>query len=214
MVGNCRGYQYKEVASGSIVGRLTVSHICGKSKQGNFWFCHCECGNTVEVLASSLNSGLKQSCGCLAAEPKTIKHGMSKTPTYNSWFAMKSRCNNPKNEYYHLYGGRGISYTKEWDDFESFLKDMGERPEGHTLDRVDVNRDYSKENCRWADSKTQARNTRKQLAEGCGVYWRGDHQRWCTSIGVDGKLVHLGSFKTREEAQAVRKRAEEELWKN
>ena len=82
--------------------------------------------------------------------------------TYNSWKAMKQRCSNPNNKNYNLYGGRGITYCDSWKSFVNFLKDMGDRPENTTLDRIDPDGDYEPSNCRWADSKVQALNKRKK----------------------------------------------------
>ncbi len=93
-----------------------------------------------------------------------IKHGHStrkgNSPTYNSWNMMKKRCNNPKATGYEYYGGRGIHVCERWNKFENFLEDMGIRPEGTTLDRIDPDKDYSPENCRWADKQTQMNNQR------------------------------------------------------
>lgn len=105
------------------------------------------------------------------------KHGYAKTPTYKSWLSMRSRCLNEKAEQFPNYGGRGISVCKEWgESFEAFIEDMGERPEGTTLDRIDPNGNYEPNNCRWASPKEQAANKR------CNVK---------TLIG--GKLMTLSS---------------------
>lgn len=88
-------------------------------------------------------------------------HGLSGSGTYGSWLAMKKRCLNPKSKGFHNYGGRGILFCKRWRDFSKFVKDMGERPSGRTLDRVNVNGGYSPKNCRWATISEQNSNKRK-----------------------------------------------------
>ena len=92
------------------------------------------------------------------------KHGYGinrgKNPTYRSWESMKYRCDNPSYHFYAAYGGRGIKYCERWKEFKNFLEDMGERPDGMTLDRIDVNKNYEPKNCRWADAKTQRANRR------------------------------------------------------
>jgi hypothetical protein len=92
------------------------------------------------------------------------KHGHAtklRSPTYNSWRAMLQRCKNPKHDRYQYYGGRGVTVHAEWTKFENFLKDMGERPDGKTLDRIETNGNYEPGNCRWATKKQQERNKRE-----------------------------------------------------
>ena len=87
-----------------------------------------------------------------------VKHGMCDTPTYNSWRAMKERCTNPNNSHYKHYGGRGITIFPKWLEFTGFWEDMGTRPEGYSLERIDNDKDYHPDNCKWADEYEQAAN--------------------------------------------------------
>ena len=110
---------------------------------------------------------------------------LSDIPEYNVWTDMKSRCNNPNDSAYHNYGKRGISVCKEWkDDFNKFLTDMGERPEGFQLDRIDNSKGYSRENCRWIDRKTNNRNRRNTRRETINGESR-TMMEWSEESGVD-----------------------------
>lgn len=91
---------------------------------------------------------------------RRITHGMSKTPTYRSWWDMKKRCEKPSFKQWSDYGGRGITYCQRWSLFENFLDDMGAAPKGHTLERINVDGNYDADNCRWATMKAQGRNRR------------------------------------------------------
>jgi len=92
---------------------------------------------------------------------RSLTHGQSHTPTYTSWYAMKQRCSNPNNKVYKYYMERGIDFCERWRKFENFLEDMGPRPEGKTLDRIDNDKGYSIENCRWATHSEQRINQRR-----------------------------------------------------
>lgn len=151
-----------------VFGRLTVvSRATNKGRRVAF-NCVCQCGQTVQIVAFNLVSGDTKSCGCLVKDTKpNLKHGLcrrnNRHPLYATWRSMKDRCQNPSNEHFSSYGGRGISVCERWDNsFPNFLLDMGDRPtEQHSLDRVDNDAGYSPENCRWATSQDQALNRRQ-----------------------------------------------------
>jgi len=138
------------------------------SKKRVHWICKCTCGNEVLVATYNLTGGVTKSCGCLKLEifcKKITTHGQSKrkmhTETYNTWAGMRKRCNTPSCMSYKYYGGKGIKVCDRWNNFKLFFEDMGEKPEGkYSLDRIDNNGGYSKDNCRWADAKTQCNNKR------------------------------------------------------
>lgn len=149
-----------------VFSRLTVVERF-RSRNGRVtWLCRCECGKLHEAVSHALTSGHTKSCGCWKEErnistPESHGHAKRgfKSPTYYSWSAMWTRCTNPRVKSFKDYGGRGIRVCDRWQDFENFLVDMGERPEGRTLDRKNVNGDYEPSNCRWATRKEQAMNT-------------------------------------------------------
>lgn len=152
--------------TGKNYGYLTVvsktsDNISGRS----LWNCICKCGNTLVVKSNSLRTGNTKSCGCYHKErviETSITHGMTGTKIYRAWTNMKRRCDDESNDFYKDYGGRGITYCTRWKDFVCFYDDMIPNYfDGASLERVDVNGNYCKDNCTWIDLKDQAKNRRK-----------------------------------------------------
>lgn len=157
--------------TGHRYGRLTVVRRAENSKHRHTrWECLCDCGTTTVVDSPSLATGNSTSCGCLFTEQlleRNTKHGRAGSPsegsTYSVWMSMRGRCNNHRHVSYPYYGGRGIKVCPRWDCFEAFLEDMGERPEGMSIERLDVNGDYCPENCVWIPLIEQNKNTRRNV---------------------------------------------------
>jgi hypothetical protein len=151
--------------AGKQIGRLVVIRRVpnvGRRAEVPAWLCRCACGTEIIVRGYNLRSGTSTSCGCRARELSSIrstKHKAKGTPEHNSWRGMRERCLNPNSNHWASYGGRGISFDPEWNDFLVFLRDMGPRPPGSSLERIDNNKPYCKANCTWATPAEQQRNT-------------------------------------------------------
>lgn len=146
---------------GSRYGRLLVVGRAPNDYQRRaVWICQCDCGSTRNVAGGDLRRG-RVSCGCIGIESRT-RHGHAAggiSPEYKSWRAMLARCHTETATGYAAYGGRGITVCERWrEDFRHFLADMGPRPPGTSIDRIDGSKGYEPSNCRWATRLEQSRN--------------------------------------------------------
>lgn len=193
MAGRKRNRGLKDY-SGQRFGRLTaLALVERRDDNDHIWRFACECGNTKDARIKSVRSGHTTSCGCAFRDmmiERNTTHGMSRqlASTYRSWKDMRSRCLNQNDFDYADYGGRGIAVCERWKDFAAFVADMGKRPGGRTLDRINVNGDYEPGNCRWADPKMQANNKRSNHV----IEYRGETKtlsQWCDVFGIEPSKV-------------------------
>ncbi len=178
-------------------GRLTVlEEVPERAPDRRIRFkCQCDCGRTWVTAGSNLRRGYTRSCGCLSSDVTSEFNKETKSklvegvatrhhPLFGTWVAMKQRCYNPKHTYYEYYGGKGVKVCERWvDSFANFVEDMGERPDGYTLDRVDGGEEYSPDNCRWADWNTQGLN-KKSVKK---IEYRGETltlNEWSQRLGI------------------------------
>jgi len=187
------GVKLTAALPGERFGRLVVM----SAPDGKTRTCRCDCGTETTVLPCNLTSGNTSSCGCLRREEERtrgITHGATAGGTwsraYSVWHSMLQRCLNPNNPNWSRYGGRGITVCERWrSSFQAFLEDMGEPPSGMSLNRVDNDGPYAKENCEWATDEAQARNKRgnRQLTFG------GRTQplaAWAEELGIPYYTLH------------------------
>lgn len=182
-----------------IVVKRADDYVSPSGRRCVRWNCVCDCGKEIVVSASHLKSGDTTSCGCYGKQRRVEgklanSHGMSRERIYHLFQNMKYRCNNPKSPNYSAYGGRGIAVCNEWmqkDGFERFYSwaiSNGYRDD-LSLDRIDVNGDYSPHNCRWADSETQHNNTQNSVK----ITFNGKTMtaaQWAKEIGVDRHTIY------------------------
>jgi hypothetical protein len=143
-------------------GRLTVVRF-SHSDLSTRWICRCDCGTIIVASANHLIPGQVKSCGCLYRDTRVgspIRHGMSGTSEHRIWKTMRQRCENPRSSRFKDYGGRGIRVCARWRKFENFFADMGRRPPGRSIDRIDNDGNYEPKNCRWATAMQQRHNRR------------------------------------------------------
>ncbi len=182
---------------GQIFGQLVVVKFVGAipSKQGIYWECRCKCGNVIVRRTAVLRDGSCDNCGCLARKRQSAAitvHGGYKTPEFRVWVGIRVRCYNKNSKPYKDYGGRGIKVCDRWlgdTGFGNFLADMGKRPTSkHTIERIDNDKDYCPENCKWATRLEQNNNNRRNV----WIEYQGRKQtisQWAREFGINRNVL-------------------------
>lgn len=190
-----------EVILGDKIGRLTIIRELEQVNYIRKFICKCDCGKEVVKWLKHLRHtyGRVSSCGCVSREmiiKQSTTHNKTYTITYGCWLSMRRRCYDKKMDSYPRYGGRGIVVSEDWMNFENFIRDMGERPSTkHSIDRIDLNGNYEKGNCRWATQLEQGRNKSTNRI----IEYNGELKilkDWANELGVDqsyiGKNIRAG----------------------
>lgn len=167
--------------TGQVFGTRTVLGLNRTDSRSSYWDVQCSCGDVSVVSRSCIQA--TSTCRSCASSKTNKRHGMSNTPLHQTWSSMIQRCTNPSARGYARYGGRGISICEEWLVFENFARDMGDRPNGASIDRIDNDGNYEPSNCRWATRKIQINNravTRMITANGQTL----PLTEWSTLIGI------------------------------
>lgn len=209
-----------KVKFGDKYNRLLVLNPYAERRNG-YWvhLCLCDCGNERLVSHGNLVGEKTKSCGCLrnerVAEAKA-KYPKEQIGTHKVWVGMMGRCYIKSNAAYSKYGAVGIRVCDRWHDFSKFFEDMGPRPQGKSIDRIDGKLGYAPENCRWASSRVQAINQvkeRRNSSGRVGVHFIKSRGVYRAGIRIDGRWIHLGAFAKYEDAVTARKAAEENRYK-
>lgn len=179
---------------GKKYGRFTVSRESARERPFPYrrcMLCVCECGKKKSIRLTALLQGSIKSCGCLfdeTIEKRRTANGLGKTVEYHAWQNMKLRCYSPKNSHFKNYGARGIVVSSDWLKFENFYRDMGKRPKGTSLDRIDNNGNYCKDNCRWGTQYEQSNNrtnTKRLTYKGITK----SAKQWSDDLGISPKNI-------------------------
>lgn len=203
----CTKYNFKNL-TGQVFNRLTVYSVYGKAPNSmSMWLCRCSCGVWKIVATNSLTLGGTQSCGCLATELKSSRSrthgeaGPNTTVEYRAYLNAKRRCNNPNDNRYARYGGRGIKFL--FTSYQQFLDELGRRPSaGYSVDRIDGDGHYEVGNVCWATSQEQARHTRRTHF----VTIDGEKKcitEWCEIYQINNSTVHQRIRAGRQPIEAI-----------